>query len=600
MRDSAGLFKLKRDIFEDISARASSMVGSEDRTSDGTQPTVAAAIRGVLNVIMAYSEFHTGDFDLQPAAFDTDGTPLYEGEYSGLLQTIIKRNDMEKLKQYVLRSTKRFMSDPVDVTWCDPFWMAASYGSTDACRFLLEQYNATQADKMPLNQRGFSLLHTACRTANVDVARFFLDSQPPLGTISARDEGNETPILSAASSLVNLNFVDADDGNPDDRVDIYKWSIGCMSRGEELVNLLLDRGACAQDSRFPVWNNDDDMKSQPLETVLGMAISRGSYALVKRLLDQGADPYIKHHFYRHIVIRFGNHDSFKDVNVLHMAALYWNVEGIKALIDHHTNSFTDLVFSHDSEGHFPLHYASVTQSFNECTRPDISSRFVDTFRLLLSGNPGAINARDEQGLTPLYYTVKIHTHCVGSRHSELAVRVLLEHGADATISDSSGRTILHLLAKSPWPIDTVLLDLLIAHGADVNHADNDGNRPLHDMAMYLHQTQAVSFLCGKGADISATNAHGDTAFHKVAKGIMTAHMSLNERKYEPLTSVEKILAQDEMMDVLQTAFGGDEMMNQPNNAGKTPRDLQTETRSKWQAPIKAALCGRGRGYRFTT
>ncbi|QKX63664.1 uncharacterized protein TRUGW13939_10835 [Talaromyces rugulosus] len=545
---------------------------------------------------MAYSEFHTADsFDCVPAAFNTDGTALYDGEYNGLLRTIIKRNDMDKLKQYVLGFSRRFLSCPAELTWCDPFWMAASYGSTDALRFLLEQYNAVQADKTPLNQRGFSLLHAACRTANVDVARFFLDSQPPLGTISARDEENETPLLSAASSLINLGFGDASNGNADDGADVYKWNIDRISRAEEFINLLLDRGACAQDSRFP--NNDDDMKSQPLETVLGMAISRGSYALVKRLLDQGADPYIKHHFDYNIVMRFGHHhDSFKDVNVLHMAALYWNAEGIKALIDHHTNSYTDLIFSRDSNGHLPLHYAAVTQSFSECTRPDISSRLVDTFRLLLGGNPGAINAQNEQGLTPLYYTVKTHGTCNGTMHLELAVRVLLEHGADAAISDSDGRNTLHLLAFSgAGPISIVLLDLLIAHGANTNYADKDGNTPLHIMAMNLRQAHAVRFLCSRGADISVINTNGDTVFHKAAEGIFLPHRNL-EGKYGGVTVAGKISAQDEMMAVLQTASGGDEMMNQPNNAGKTPRDLQAETRSRWQAPKRGAFRGRGRGY----
>jgi ankyrin repeat protein len=533
---------------------------------------------------MAYSEFHTAEFDCEPDVFDTDGTALYEEGCNGLLRTIIKRNDMDKLKQYVLSSSRHFLSHPVDLTYDDVFWMAASYGSTDAFRFLLEQYNAVQADKTPLNQRGFSLLHAACRTANVDVARLFLDSQPPLGTISARDEEDETPLLSAASSLLFL---------PVEGTDEIAERHERILHSEQLLNLLLDRGACAQDSRHPYPNSDI------VETVLGMAVSRGSSALVKRLLDQGADPYIKQHLFNDPpVMGAGQHYGLlQDASVLHLAAIFWNTDAIKALIDHHPTSFPDLVSSRDSHGHLPLHYAAGRRCIEECEFPDdeISSRLVETFRFLLSANPSAINARDEHGMTPLYHTINTHAYCVGSRHAELTVRVLLEHGADAAIPDSSGRTTLHLLAKSPEPIGTVLLDLLIAHGADANHADNDGNKPLHDMTMNLRQTQATSFLCSKGADISATNAHGDTAFHKAAGGNMTPQKSLKERKYKPLTPAVKISAQDEIMAVLQTAFGGDEMMNQPNNAGKTPRDLQAETRSRWQAP-RGASRGRGRGY----
>jgi len=106
----------------------------------------------------------------------------------------------------------------------------------------------------------------------------------------------------------------------------------------------------------------------------------------------------------------------------------------------------------------------------------INSRLVDMFRLLFSDHPSAVNARDEHVLTPLYHTIKTHAYWVGRRHAELAVRVMLEHGADAAVPNSCGRTTLQLLSDIIWPVDTILLDLLITHGADVNHADDDGNR----------------------------------------------------------------------------------------------------------------------------
>lgn len=60
--------------------------------------------------------------------------------------------------------------------------MAAAYGSTEAFRFLLEQYNLAQADDAtPPDQRGFSLLHGACRTGNFDMARFFWTANLLLG-----------------------------------------------------------------------------------------------------------------------------------------------------------------------------------------------------------------------------------------------------------------------------------------------------------------------------------------------------------------------------------------------------------------------------------
>ena len=128
---------------------------------------------------MAYSDFYTPDFDHhEPAAFDSDGTALYEADYNVLLLTIIKHNDIDKLKQYVLGFSRRGVLYSSNLTCCDPFWMAAAYGSTEAFRFLLEQYYLAQAeDATPPDQRKCSLLHAACRTGNVDMARLLLDSK---------------------------------------------------------------------------------------------------------------------------------------------------------------------------------------------------------------------------------------------------------------------------------------------------------------------------------------------------------------------------------------------------------------------------------------
>jgi hypothetical protein len=52
---------------------------------------------------MAYPEFHQRHSDFEnerPAFHDTDGSPVYEGPYQGLLRSIIKCNDTSALLLY--------------------------------------------------------------------------------------------------------------------------------------------------------------------------------------------------------------------------------------------------------------------------------------------------------------------------------------------------------------------------------------------------------------------------------------------------------------------------------------------------------------------
>lgn len=542
---------------------------------------------------MAYSEFHTRYPDAWPTEsgtplLDTDGTPVYETDYRGLLHKIIKLNDIPMLKQYISVYSRAAALAPGSVYYCDPFEVAATHGRIDALRLLLEEYAADPTQTTALDQRGFTLLNAACGSANVETVRFLLDSQPPLGTVSARDRWNETPLLSAAASLASLKFEDADEGE-----DSYGWISDRIARGEELMNLLLDRGACAQDA---VLSHGDD--GQPLDTVLGLAVSRASYALVERLLDEGADIHAKQQ-YTHRPMGAGSFGrekaSPRDVTALHLASLFWNAEAIRALLDY--QDITELITSRDSNGRLPLHWAAAGHDTRECRLPDdeISSRLIETFRLLLASNPSAINVQDEEGATPLLYAIGSHAACGGSKHADLAIRFLLEHGADASVSDSYGHTVLHIIAYRSVdgePISTALLDLLVSHGASLNHADKDGNTALHIMARNLRQVQAAKFLLSRGADVHARNGKGDTAFHQAARGIFQPRET-RDNKIEDVTVADQIRAQDEMMTVLQEASADDSMMNQPNAAGRTPRQLRSETRSRWQGI--GAPTGRGRG-----
>ncbi|OBT44953.1 hypothetical protein VE00_04698 [Pseudogymnoascus sp. WSF 3629] len=483
---------------------------------------------------------------------DTDGTILNETEDCTLLNQIIRRNDVATLNRYLAKFPDHALATG-EVYYYDPFWIAASLGSTEH--------------------------------AQLDTALFLLDSQPPLGEVRAWDRDHcETALLAAAASL---EYLSSKWEYP--HHNRHGWARDCVARGEELMNLLLDRGASACDAIVRAHTQHDGgddatgngLPPQPLGTVLGRAVSRGSYELVRRLLDEGADVHARKQFFCNgSGAGFGGWEIFAcDVSALHLGSFYWNAEGIRALLDHRRSASNDhdherenehdgadLFTCRDSTGRPPLHWASAGPGpHDEYLLPDdtIVPHIVSTFQLLVAGNPCTINDLDHQGATPLYYAVGSHAAC-GSRHSDLAIRFLCAHGADARLPDVHGHTVLHVLALRSIdgePIAPALLDLLVDHGADVIHADIDGNTALHLMARHLVRL---------GADVRARNAQGNTPLHGATGGEIRPRQT-HEGETEDVTLADKIRAHDEMIAaILEGEARGDRrsgLMEQQNLTG---------------------------------
>ena len=68
---------------------------------------------------------------------------------------------------------------------------------------------------------------------------------------------------------------------------------------------------------------------------------------------------------------------------------------------------------------------------------------------------------------------------------------LLTHGADATIKDSNGKTVLHHAAQRG--IKNELLQIFIEHGCDPNERDNEGHTPA-DLARIKNRTKTIAFF----------------------------------------------------------------------------------------------------------
>jgi ankyrin repeat protein len=133
---------------------------------------------------------------------------------------------------------------------------------------------------------------------------------------------------------------------------------------------------------------------------------------------------------------------------------------------------------------------------------------------LLIAKGADINARDKDGITPLFWAARNHQYEVA--------KLLIAKGADVNTRNNFGNTPLtwamgHQEEEEETSLTAKLLtaELLLAEGANVNARDNNGVTSLHEAASY-HRREVAEFLISKGADINAKDNNSITTLHRAA------------------------------------------------------------------------------------
>ena len=156
----------------------------------------------------------------------------------------------------------------------------------------------------------------------------------------------------------------------------------------------------------------------------------------------------------------------------------------------------------DDDNRTPLHWA-VRQG-----TPEVVA-------LLLAAG-AEVDARDEDGATPLLGPGRWEYSGDRAVPEPAAVDLLLDAGADANARDRSGRTVLHTAVSEPdAPNALPSAGRLLESGADPNARDDQGRTPLH-LAVAGDNEALVNTLLQAGADVHARAGGGASALHAAA------------------------------------------------------------------------------------
>jgi ankyrin repeat protein len=130
-----------------------------------------------------------------------------------------------------------------------------------------------------------------------------------------------------------------------------------------------------------------------------------------------------------------------------------------------------------------------------------------------------VNAQDNEGNTPLHFSVKrINRENFPKQDYDGIIRLLLDKKGDVHIVNLGGMSPLHTAVA--FKADPSAVEMLIQAGADVNLktlANFDGWTPLHGAAA-RGSADVITVLLKHGADPAATDGKGMTALQVAERG----------------------------------------------------------------------------------
>jgi ankyrin repeat protein len=169
---------------------------------------------------------------------------------------------------------------------------------------------------------------------------------------------------------------------------------------------------------------------------------------------------------------------------IHEFAQKGDLDGVKALIEKNP----ELVNARDNDGRTPLHWAC-------------RGVHLDVVKFLV-GKGADVNAEDSNKIIPL--------HSLASRNAAAAIAVLADNGANIDAKDYGGNTALHYAAMYDA---AEAVEILVVAGADIENRENYSRTPLILCARERGGPRTIEVLLKAGADINARDKFQDTALN---------------------------------------------------------------------------------------
>jgi ankyrin repeat protein len=414
---------------------------------------------------------------------------------------------------------------------------AAQSGDLKAARSLLRQ----SADVNAAQQDGMTALHWAVQRGDLAMTNLLLGAGADIGKPNrtgatplylAATNGNAAMIERLLAAGADANAVLTTEGETVLMLTAYTGSA-------EGVRALLERGA-----------NPNAQQARG-QTALMWAASEGHADVVKLLLEHGADPGLASQASTRPERRPPG-----GMTALLFAARQGKIDAVRALLDggadidqagadNTSPLLIAVVNGHyelaslliergaspniaDANGRTPL-YAAVdlrNVQWSQAPAPELpqATHLAMIEQLLAAGADPSIKITGKIG----------HRGSFDMRWSDLkggtafsraawngdieVMRLLLEHGADATVATEKGETALLLLAGAGWPLGqgylrseeeiTAALDLLVEElGLDVNAATTEGITPVIG-AVFKGDNFVVQYLVDHGARLDVKDKAG--------------------------------------------------------------------------------------------
>ncbi|XP_066908001.1 serine/threonine-protein phosphatase 6 regulatory ankyrin repeat subunit B-like [Halyomorpha halys] len=430
----------------------------------------------------------------------------------------------------------------------------------------------------------YAPLHRAANNLNIDVLKTLLDYGDNINRTGCNNitalhlaiERNNTKLTEfLLSNNADPNVMSEEGYTPLD--------VAFLKSSEEIINLLLDKGAKVEDNSF--------LRSKILFDAISKKVLKLAELLLNRTENFESYPTvilnyaIGMNFIEEVklLIKYGANIEKKDIHgnlPLSSAVMSKNVNLVELILKESTiqvasKNFTTFINAY-SQVMFITSKNNASQIHNLTALHIASYHGLTEIVQLLITNKASLEVRDERGYTPLHYACE-------EGHVEV-VELLSHSGANKDSADINGTTPLHIACRlGSLPIARLLLSHPIAA---LDYADNDGYTAVH-YAAFSGSQKIVKLLLNLGANKEARTNGLKTPLHFASfkghneivemllkeqadfktsdiEGMMPLHYAVKERQ----SNVVKLLVQYGLSPLIR------------NKNGSTPLHLACQRHDK--------------------